>query len=591
MFWRSVVGKLALTILLLVSFVLFILTILLLEFFESFHVQEAEKGLMRTATIVSSMIEDEDHDHDETIMDTIERVKDPSSRIFIIMEEEIITSESTNAELSELSDHWFKNEEEVHEVLTDNKPINKQIKLPNDETEVMIVGTPVDHGNGAVFVYQSLDVIDQTRAHTTRIIFLAAGIAIILTTIFAFFLSTRITAPLIKMREAAFDLTRGEFNTKVPIVSHDEIGELGIAFNKMGSQLKFHINALRQEKEQLSGIVSSMADGVITLNRNGDMILTNPPADKFIEDWFFVNNINLEDQAEQKLPNELHDILQKVIQGEKEVLQEISLQGRNLVMIMTPLHDQSYVRGAVAVMRDMTEERRLDKLRKDFISNVSHELRTPISLLQGYSEAIVDDIAESKEDKNELAKIINEESLRMGRLVNELLDLERMDTGNTPFHHDRVNLNQFMNRIIKKFSGSASEENITITLNKDLINETAIFDADQLEQVFTNLIDNALTHTPENGEITILVKNRSEQLYVEIADDGNGIPEEDLPFIFERFYKADKSRTRNANKKGTGLGLSIVKNIIDKHDGTIAVKSKLNAGTTFSFKIKHKKES
>src|SRR5690625_4897512 len=110
------------------------------------------------------------------------------------MEEEIITSESTNAELSELSDHWFKNEEEVHEVLTDNKPINKQIKLPNDETEVMIVGTSVDHGIGAVFVYQSLDVIDQTRAHTPRIIFLAAGIAIILTTIFVFFLSTRITA-------------------------------------------------------------------------------------------------------------------------------------------------------------------------------------------------------------------------------------------------------------------------------------------------------------------------------------------------------------------------------------------------------------
>src|SRR5690625_2098042 len=438
MFWRSVVGKLAITILLLVSFVLFILTILLLEFFESFHIQEAEKGLMRTATIVSSMIEEEDH-HD-TIMDTIERVKDPSSRVFIIFEDgKIITSETSNTELSDLSDHWFRNEKEVLEVLTDNKPLNKQIKLPNDETEVMIDGTPVDHVNKAIFVYQSLDVIDQTRAYMIRSIFLAAVIEIILTIIYAFFLTTRITAPLIKMREAAFDLTRGEFNTKVPIVSHDEIGELGIAFNKMGSQLKFHINALRQEKEQLSGIVSSMADGVITLNRNGDMILTNPPADKFIEDWFFVNNINLEDQAEQKLPNELHDILQKVIQGEKEVLQEISLQGRNLVMIMTPLHDQSYVRGAVAVMRDMTEERRLDKLRKDFISNVSHELRTPISLLQGYSEAIVDDIAESKEDKNELAQIINEESLRMGRLVNELLDLERMDTGNTPFHHDRVN--------------------------------------------------------------------------------------------------------------------------------------------------------
>src|SRR5690625_5085252 len=148
----------------------------------------------------------------------------------------------------------------------------------------MIVGTPVDHGNGVVFVYQSLDVIDQTRAETTRIIFLAAGIAIILTTIFAFFLSTRISSPLIKMREAAFDLAKGEFNTKVPILTHDEIGELAIAFNRMGRQLKFHINALRQEKEQLSSIVSSMADGVVTLNRNGDMIVTNPPAEKFIED-------------------------------------------------------------------------------------------------------------------------------------------------------------------------------------------------------------------------------------------------------------------------------------------------------------------
>src|SRR5690625_4402244 len=188
------------------------------------------------------------------------------------------------------------------------------------------------------------------------------------------------------MREAAFDLTRGEFNTKVPILTHDEIGELEIAFNQMGSQLKFHINALRQEKEQLSGIVSSMADGIFTLNRNGDMILTNPPADKFIEDWFFVNNINPVDDSGRKLPGELNDILQKVVQGEKEVLQEISLQGRNWVMIMTPLHDQTYVRGAVAVMRDMTEERRLDKLRKDFISNVSHELRTPISLMQGYRD-------------------------------------------------------------------------------------------------------------------------------------------------------------------------------------------------------------
>src|SRR5699024_4267336 len=212
------------------------------------------------------------------------------------------------------------------------------------------------------------------------------------------------------------------------ILTHDEIGELAIAFNRMGRQLNFHINALRQEKEQLSGILSSMADGVVTLNRNGEMIVTNPPADRFIDDWYFENNIPISEKN-NRLPNELNVILQEVIETEKEVLEEISLQGRNWVMIMTPLYDQSYVRGAVAVVRDMTEERRLDKLRKDFISNVSHELRTPISMLQGYSEAIVDDIAETKEEKNELAQIIYEESLRLSRLVNDLLDLGRMEAG------------------------------------------------------------------------------------------------------------------------------------------------------------------
>src|SRR5699024_10538162 len=169
---------------------------------------------------------------------------------------------------------------DIQKVFIDREDLNKQISLQNKDVEIMLVGTPVKNGVGAVFVYQSLDVIDQTKAETTRIIFLSAGIAIVLTTIFAFFLSTRITSQLIKMREAAFDHTHGEFKTKVPILTHDEIGELAIAFNRMGRQLKFHINALRQEKEQLSSIVSSMADGVITLNRNGDMIVTNPPAEK-----------------------------------------------------------------------------------------------------------------------------------------------------------------------------------------------------------------------------------------------------------------------------------------------------------------------
>ncbi|WP_106497370.1 ATP-binding protein [Lentibacillus sp. Marseille-P4043] len=583
MFWRSVVGKLAVTILLLVSFVLFILTILLLEFFENLHIDEAENDLMQTATKVSEMMDQ--YDDRGLLYETTDRVKDPSSRVAIVSEnDQLWVSPSNKNQLSKLTESWLETDQDLADVLTKNDKVKKQTMIPGTDTEIMIVGIPVPEKNKAVFVYQSLDVINQTKAETTKIIFLAAGIAIILTTIFAFFLSTRITSPLIKMREAAFDLTRGEFNTKVPILTHDEIGELAMAFNRMGRQLKFHINALRQEKEQLSSIVNSMADGVITLSRNGEMMVINPPAERFIQDWYFENNLPINEE-EKKLPSELNQVLQEVVQGEKEVLKEIILQGRNWVMIMTPLYDQKYVRGAVAVIRDMTEERRLDKLRKDFIANVSHELRTPISLLQGYSEAIVDNVAESTEEKNELAQIIHEESQRMGRLVSELLDLARMEAGHIQLNLETVQVEQFVERILKKFKGTADDNEITLHLKKEITNAALNCDPDRMEQVFTNLIDNAIRHTGVKGFVNVAVVSSSEEFYVTIEDNGSGIPEEDLPFIFERFYKADKSRTRNKKKKGTGLGLAIAKNIIDAHHGTISVQSKLNQGTTFTFKV------
>lgn len=583
MFWRSVVGKLAITILLLVSFVLFILTILLLEFFEDFHTQETEKGMIETATKVSIIMET--HDNTDLIIDTTERVKNPSSRIVLVFEDDTTwTSESSNKDLSQLQDNWYANDEDFQKVVIENKQISKQMLLPDSDAEIMIVGTPVANRDGAVFIYESLDVVEQTKAETTRFIFLAAGIAIILTTVFAFFLSTRITAPLIKMREAAFDLARGEFNTKVPILTHDEIGELAMAFNKMGKQLVFHMQALRQEKEQLSSIVISMADGVITLNRNGDMIVTNPPAEKFLKDWYFENNIQVKKQA-RPLPQILQDILEEVIAEENEVMQEINLQGRDWVMIMTPLYDQLYVRGAVAVIRDMTEERRLDTLRTDFIANVSHELRTPISLLQGYSEAIVDDIAGTREDKNELAQIIHDESLRMGRLVNELLDLASIDAGHIEENSEQVNLDEFAERIIKKFEGVAAEKNIELKLSTNISKNKVIFNPDQIEQVFTNLIDNAINYQNNDGYVHVQIESDDEEIVVYIEDKGIGIPEEDLPYIFERFYKADKSRKRNSKKKGTGLGLAIARKIILAHQGTISVKSNSYGGTTFTFRI------
>ncbi|MBO8154914.1 MAG: HAMP domain-containing protein [Bacillaceae bacterium] len=593
MFWRSVVVKLWFTILLFFSFVLSILTILLLQFFENFHVLEAEKDLMQTANKVTYIVEEySNYLRDHELMErTIEQVKDPSNRIIILYEEDDYwISSSEDPDLPVFETKWIYRDHHLYGVISSRSTIKQKMVIPGSESEVLMVGRPLNDQTGAVFVYQSLDIVEETTSQTTKLILLAAGIAIVLTTFFAFFLSTRITSPLIKMRKAAKELAKGEFHTRVPVLTHDEIGELAITFNRMGRQLKYHIQALNQEKEQLSSILRSMADGVITLNRDGDILVSNPPADRFLHSFHFDKGVQQEEYSGE-IPEDLKKLLDQVITTEREVTSEINLQGRDYVMIMSPLYDKRYVRGAVAVIRDMTEERQLDKLRKDFIANVSHELRTPISMLQGYSEAIVDDIAETKEEKNDLARIIYDESLRIGRLVNELLDLARMEAGHIELNDEQVEIEPYVNRIANKFSKLAKDKGITLDTQFELSLAHGNFDPDRIEQVLTNLIDNAIRHTDQGGSVKLSVKTLDGQLQFSVKDSGSGIPEEDLPFVFERFYKADKSRKREKNRKGTGLGLAIAKNIVEAHKGTIDVHSKMNEGTTFIFYLPTKQKS
>ncbi|MCR8846990.1 cell wall metabolism sensor histidine kinase WalK [Rossellomorea sp. SC111] len=580
--WRSVVGKLWVTILLLVSFVLFILTILLLEFFQNYHVGVVEKELTHTAEKVARVIENH---NDLTLgMELGKEIIDEPVNIIISLDQNQSLYSQDSTVFQKKIHQYISKDKKLQSVKSKEITVKKEVELskesPNRYENVIVVGTPlhINGEDGAVYLYQSLGVIKDTTRQTTKLILLAAGIAIILTTIFAFFLSTRITAPLRKMREAAFEVAKGKFDTKVPILTKDEIGELATGFNQMGRQLKFHINALSQEKEQLSSILSSMADGVITFNRDGTILITNPPADRFLQHWYYEQS----EEDEEAIPTTVRELLQSVVVTEMEQTDELSLQGRSYVVIVSPLYNNNTIRGAVAVVRDMTEERRLDKLRKDFIANVSHELRTPISMLQGYSEAIVDDIAGSEEEKKEIARIIYDESLRMGRLVNDLLDLARMEAGHITLNKDVIGVIPFTERVTNKFIGLAKEKKVSICFESDVgLNKEISIDPDRIEQVLTNLIDNALRHTPTGGEVTVSLTEKKGGYLFHVRDTGSGIPEEDLPFVFERFYKADKARTRG--KSGTGLGLAIAKNIIESHKGHIQVQSKVDQGTTFTF--------
>lgn len=467
-----------------------------------------------------------------------------------------------------------------------------------------------------------LEYIDMAFSNSNDVkhLFIYTGvIGFSLTTFFAFFLSTKITQPLVKLRDAAERLTRGDYAARLGYRSSDEIGALASAFDHMANQLQSTVRDLNHEKEHLSSVLRSMTDAVITLDADGYVILTNPQGAKLVQEWgtlAWAGRSTADNRTQQKelettsegigasVPEPLEAVFHSVVHGSKELTDVIQVHQGVWSVVMTPLYTNEQVRGAVVVLRDITDQHKLNKLRNDFVANVSHELRTPLSMLQGYSEALLDDIADSPEQRRELAQVILDESLRMGRLVHNLLDLARMEAGHLEMKQEQVNISHLVKRTVRKFSNLVHEHEVELIMelpSQDILIEDA--DEDRLEQVLTNLIDNALRHTPAGKSITLraamLEKQEEEdarQLLLEVTDQGEGIPAEDLPYIFERFYKADKARTRGFNGTGrsttnaedntmgggTGLGLAIVKNIVDGHGGAIEAASTVGEGTTFS---------
>ena len=583
--WNSIVGKLWATILLLVSFVLFIFTVLMLEFFDNYHKEQAKTSISNTAATIANIVDQ--YEVDEFLDDIIGDLLSADINAFIAKNpNEVSSSFQTGINQVEIQNNILTSDAFKQVFETDRQIINEMI-LPSqkekDQLESYVVlGYPLkseSEVHGAIFIFQNPDALLKTTSQTTKIVFLSAAIAFLLTTFFAFFLSSKITLPLRKMREHAFELAKGKFDGQLPSTQNDEIGQLAVAFNQMGRQLKHHLEVINQEKEQLSSILTSMTDAVITFNRDRTILLSNPPADILLQKWFIKQNAT----SGSPIPDEIYHMLDHVLDFEDKIEEELDIKGSSYNISISPLKNNGQsIRGAVAVIRDMTEQKKLEKLRSDFIANVSHELRTPIAMLQGYSEAIIDDVVSSEEERNEMIRIIYDESQRMGRLVSDLLDLARMESGNVTLFKENMPIVHVIERITQKFAQVAKEKHVHLEFETELSDDLHVdLDEDRIEQVLTNLIDNGIRHTPMEGSVTVSLEVELSYVKINVSDTGEGIPREDLPFVFERFYKADKARTRS--KSGTGLGLAIARNIVEAHKGNIKVDSEVGKGTTFTF--------
>ncbi|MFA6078242.1 MAG: ATP-binding protein [Candidatus Omnitrophota bacterium] len=416
-----------------------------------------------------------------------------------------------------------------------------------------------------------------------RTISITMVFAILATLIATFFVSVMISRPLYEMSMIAKRLANGDFSRKATIRSNDETGDLAKALNDMAYEINAKVESISSEKARFEAILSSMFEGVMLTNGRGEIILVNPSVRKL----FFIDSA-----PEGKRPlevmrnNAIQNIVERILLENRPFAQEVIVNTPEQKAIMisgSPVIKDGTAEGAVLVFHDITELKRLEDIRKDFVANVSHELRTPISSIKGYSETILDGKVEDKDTLKEFIGIIYQDSNRLANLIDDLLDLSRIESGKMKMEFGPLDIKPAAERCVNVLERAAAKKSLAIKVEMPSGLPKALGDEKRLSQVFLNIIDNAIKYTPEKGSITIKAAQIEKFIQVDISDTGIGISEKDLPRIFERFYRVDKARSRELG--GTGLGLSIVKHIIQAHNGQVWVQSTPGLGSTVSFTI------
>ncbi|MDG0822142.1 MAG: ATP-binding protein [Staphylococcus equorum] len=578
---NNVVIKLWLTIILIVTTVLILLSAALITFIQSYFTQETEDSLLKDAQRISQLVESAD-DKTTAIEYSRKLIENPDG--LIIMNDKHMVSQHKD----KIKDKMFKeikNNKDYNQVFDKGKQISEHVtvKINGQQRTYVLIGYPAknlteqdnnrNNNYSGVFIYQDLKTIEETNNVITVIILIIAIIFLAITTVFAFFLSSRITKPLRNLRTQALKVSKGDYAQVVPVNTRDEIGELSRTFNTMSSEIQQHIDALSSSKNIRDSLINSMIEGVLGYNDKKEIIISNKMAQNTLQ--------ILGDHELKKLDKQN----ERTFKNKQTQFEEYEINTRYLVII-TSYIDQIQPdgrSGIVAIIRDMTNEHNIDQMKKDFIANVSHELRTPISLLQGYTESIVDGIVTEPDEIHESLSIVLDETKRLNRLVNELLSVARMDAEGLTVEKSVQPIDTLLNKMQQKYQSHAESLGLSINLNPNTHEQLWYYDLDRIEQVLTNLIDNATRYTEAGDAITISYGETETENILYITDTGSGIAPEHLQQVFERFYKVDSSRKRG--KQGTGLGLFICRMIIDEHGGSIDVKSKLGKGTTFIVKL------
>lgn len=440
------------------------------------------------------------------------------------------------------------------------------------------------HLIGSVVMMQTMDELQASYASLNSALLISALIVGLIVTIPVVFFAGKVVQPLTEMREAASAMIQGDFSQRLePLNENNEISYLINAFNHLASELDANISELTNERNQLQHIIDGIAEGIIAVNGEGKVTQNNDIV------WrLFHQNPNIY-PAEELLKITGLDELFETCLNEQRIVVEIKESGNNLInCLISPLLDQDNVLyGSVGLFRDVTESERLEETRREYVANVSHELRTPITAMRGLLEPLNDGLVKTEANRNRYYEILLRETKRLSDLIDDMLELSRLQTSDKITNLGPIYLQTDLLDLAIRFEILAEQHNINFEM-KDLNQQlpTVWGKADRITQILSTLIENSLKFTGEGGKIEMIVEEEKTALSISIRDNGEGISPDDLPHVFERFYKADKAH----NETGTGLGLSIAAELAEQMGHTLSVTSTINEGSTFTLSMPYARD-